>query len=164
MLFKVSSFIQLVQSWWQREFVYLVCLGIKKSVNAARSLLNKIFSPELHSAPLKVQQVILESWLLSLIKNWHFVLAAGPTYPKASVSAQLWIRLNHPLSYMGRLLRWEDGRVFATQQPCFKQVWPQRPQVAAPWHYMWADWCNVPGHRLTSSYQLLPGTNILNNF
>ena len=52
--FKVGLFIHFIQSWTQREFVYLVCLGIKinKSVNEDLSLLTEMSNPKLHSAPL----------------------------------------------------------------------------------------------------------------
>lgn len=40
-------------SHWKKEFVYLACLGVKmKSVSEDRSVLIKIYSQELHSAPL----------------------------------------------------------------------------------------------------------------
>ena len=60
MSFKVGLFIQFIQSWKQMQFVYSVCLGIKKS---------EMSSPELHSAPLRLKSMIdkvLLSWVLLL--------------------------------------------------------------------------------------------------
>ena len=42
----VSSLIEFIQSHKQREFVYILCLGIKKSVKEDLSLLSSNFFPE----------------------------------------------------------------------------------------------------------------------
>ena len=49
---EVRVFIQFIQLWKWSELVYLVCLGIKKSVNEDLSLLINISYPKLKSAPL----------------------------------------------------------------------------------------------------------------
>ena len=51
--FKVSLYNQFIHSWKWRQFVYLVCLGIKESVSEDRSLIITISSPKLRCAPFK---------------------------------------------------------------------------------------------------------------
>ena len=51
---KVSLFIRFIRSWKQREFVYLVCLSIKINQEQFFSSLIKMYTPNLHSAPLIV--------------------------------------------------------------------------------------------------------------
>ena len=50
--FKLILFIQFIQSQKQRDFIYLVCLHIKKNLSLFSI---KILSPKLHSAHLKYQ-------------------------------------------------------------------------------------------------------------
>ena len=58
--FKVSLFIQFIQSWKQREFDYLVCSGReKKSVIEGHSLLINISYQTLQSTPLRMALFII---------------------------------------------------------------------------------------------------------
>ena len=70
--FKVSLFIQFIQSRKQREFVYFVCLGIKKRLK------KKTSSPKLHSAPLSKgsecqPQTLTWAHALLMKQNTHVV-------------------------------------------------------------------------------------------
>ena len=93
---KVRLFIQFIQAWKQREFVYLVCLGLKKkkkTVNEDISLLTKISSLKLNSAPLILFPPVL--FLLWWVK-------CLPWKGCVDLFVPCWLMLLSPLHYIVR--------------------------------------------------------------
>ena len=69
--------IQFIQSWKQKEFVYLVCLGRKKSTKEDLSLLKNISSTKLQSAPITLAYMVSTavysnlSWSLKILLKYN---------------------------------------------------------------------------------------------